>query len=99
MEKSSFESTHEFFDLWLERTFRRKDMNNPGLIDNQRKLLKGMEILLKPPDITVGTTLSEIVYTEDELSLPDAAREKEPEQPKKRIFERKRKGSKRGGSK
>lgn len=44
-------------------------MNNLALIDNQRKLLKGMEILLKPPDITVGTTPSEIVYTEDDMKL------------------------------
>ena len=44
-------------------------MNNPGLIDNQKKLLKGMEILLKTPDIAVGTTPSEIVYTEDEMKL------------------------------
>jgi len=44
-------------------------MNNLGLIDNQRKVLKGMEILLEPPDITVGTTPSEIVYTEDDMKL------------------------------
>jgi polyhydroxyalkanoate synthase len=44
-------------------------MNNLGLLDNQRKVLKGMEILLKPPDITVGTTPSEIVYTEDDMKL------------------------------
>jgi polyhydroxyalkanoate synthase len=44
-------------------------MNNMGLIDNQRKVLKGMEILLKPPDIKVGTTPSEIVYTEDDMKL------------------------------
>jgi polyhydroxyalkanoate synthase len=44
-------------------------MNNPGMIDNQRKLLKGMEILLKSSDIAVGTTPSEIVYSEDDMKL------------------------------
>ncbi len=38
-------------------------------IENYRKFTKGMEILLQPTDISVGTTPSEIVFIEDDMRL------------------------------
>jgi len=38
-------------------------------IEDYRKFTKGMEILLQPTDISVGTTPSEVVYTEDDMKL------------------------------
>ncbi len=38
-------------------------------IDTHRKFLTGMEILLEPTDISVGTTPSEVVYSEDDMKL------------------------------
>ena len=41
-----------------------------NIIDNDfNKFAKGMEILLKSPDFSVGTTPSEVVYTEDKMKL------------------------------
>lgn len=41
-----------------------------NLIDNDfNKFVKGVEILMKSPDFDVGTTPSEVVYTEDKLRL------------------------------
>ncbi len=39
------------------------------LIDDYTKFKLGMEIFLSPPDFSVGTTPSEIVYTEDKMKL------------------------------
>ncbi len=44
-------------------------MQTLDLMETQRKFITGMEILLEPPDISVGTTPSEIVYTEDDMKL------------------------------
>ena len=44
-------------------------LNSLDLIETHRKFLKGMDILLEPPDISVGTTPSEIIYTEDDMKL------------------------------
>ncbi len=43
------------------------DMQNA--IEDYRKFTKGMEILLQPTDISVGTTPSEVAYTEDDMKL------------------------------
>ncbi len=44
-------------------------MDSFDLIEIYIKFLKGMEILLEPPNISVGTTPSEIIYTEDDMKL------------------------------
>ncbi|NJD77322.1 MAG: class III poly(R)-hydroxyalkanoic acid synthase subunit PhaC [Candidatus Methanoperedens sp.] len=38
-------------------------------IENYRKFIKAIGILLEPGDISVGTTPSEVVYTEDDMKL------------------------------
>lgn len=43
------------------------DMHNA--IDDYRKFTKGMEILVQPTDISVGTTPSDVVYFEDDMKL------------------------------
>jgi polyhydroxyalkanoate synthase len=44
-------------------------MNGSNLIDEQEKFRKGMEIFLNPPDFSVGTTPSEIIFHEDKMKL------------------------------
>ena len=44
-------------------------MNGLNLIDDFDKFKYGMEIFLKPPEFSVGTTPSEIIYTEDKMRL------------------------------
>lgn len=44
-------------------------VNNLSLNNDFNKFVKGMEILMKSPDFSVGTTSSEVVYTEDKLRL------------------------------
>lgn len=38
-------------------------------IENYRKFAKGVEILMQPTDISVGTTPSDVVYIEDDMKL------------------------------
>ncbi len=40
-----------------------------NLIEDFEKIKYGVEIFLKPPDFSVGTTPSEIIYTEDKMRL------------------------------
>ncbi len=44
-------------------------MNTLNLIEDFEKIKYGMEIFLDPPDFSVGTTPSDIVYTEDRMRL------------------------------
>jgi len=45
-------------------------MNYEHLVDNDlHKFVKGVEILMESPDFSVGTTPSEVVYTEDKMKL------------------------------
>jgi polyhydroxyalkanoate synthase len=44
-------------------------MNGLNLIEDFEKIKCGMELFLEPPDFSVGTTPSEIVYTEDKMKL------------------------------
>ncbi|MCX9012661.1 MAG: class III poly(R)-hydroxyalkanoic acid synthase subunit PhaC [Candidatus Methanoperedens sp.] len=44
-------------------------MNTTDIIENYRRFLTGMEIMLEEPDISVATTPSKIVYTEDDMKL------------------------------
>lgn len=44
-------------------------MNALNLIEDFDKVKYGMEILLMPPDFSVGTTPSDIIYTEDRMRL------------------------------
>ncbi len=44
-------------------------MNAFNLIEDLQKIKYGVEIFLKPPDFSVGTTPSEIIYTEDRMRL------------------------------
>jgi polyhydroxyalkanoate synthase len=44
-------------------------MNGLNLIEDFDKLKFGMELFLKPPEFSVGTTPSEIIYTEDKMRL------------------------------
>ncbi len=44
-------------------------MNALNLIEDFEKVKYGVEIFLKPPDFSVGTTPSEIIYTEDRMRL------------------------------
>ncbi len=44
-------------------------MNVLNLIEDSEKIKYGVEIFLKPPDFSVGTTPSEIIYTEDRMRL------------------------------
>jgi len=44
-------------------------MNELNLIEDYKKFKVGMELFLNPPDFSVGTTPSEIVYTEDKMRL------------------------------
>ncbi len=44
-------------------------MNAFNLIEDFQKIKYGVEIFLKPPDFSVGTTPSEIIYTEDKMRL------------------------------
>jgi len=45
-------------------------MNIPNLTEDTRRYMKGMEILLEhPAEIPVGTTPSEVVYSEDKMRL------------------------------
>jgi polyhydroxyalkanoate synthase len=46
-----------------------KMMNSIDAIENYRKFVKAVGLLLEPGDISVGTTPSEIVYTEDDMKL------------------------------
>lgn len=44
-------------------------MNEIDVIENYRRLVTGTDILLEPPDFSVGTTPSELVYSEDNMKL------------------------------
>ncbi len=44
-------------------------MNGLNLIENFEKFKHGMELFLKPPDFSVGTTPSEIIFREDKMKL------------------------------
>jgi polyhydroxyalkanoate synthase len=45
-------------------------MNYMNLIDNDlHKFVKGVEIIMESPDFSVGTTPSEVIYTEDKMKL------------------------------
>ncbi len=44
-------------------------MNDLVLIGDYKKFKLGMELFLSPPDFSVGTTPSEIIYTEDKMKL------------------------------
>lgn len=44
-------------------------MNELNLIEDCKKFKVGMELFLNPPDFSVGTTPSEIVYAEDKMRL------------------------------
>jgi polyhydroxyalkanoate synthase len=44
-------------------------MKGLNLIDDQEKFRHGMEIFLNPPDFSVGTTPSEIIFLEDKMKL------------------------------
>ncbi len=44
-------------------------MNELILIEDYKKFKLGMELFLSPPDFSVGTTPSEIIYTEDKMKL------------------------------
>ena len=44
-------------------------MNELNVIEDYKKFKVGMELFLNPPDFSVGTTPSEIVYTEDKMRL------------------------------
>jgi len=44
-------------------------MDMSHVIEDYRKFTKGVEILLQPTDISVGTTPSDVVYTEDDMKL------------------------------
>jgi polyhydroxyalkanoate synthase len=44
-------------------------METVDIIENYKRFVTGVEILLEPPDISVGTTPSEVVYTEDDMKL------------------------------
>lgn len=39
------------------------------VIENNRKTMRMLELLLKAPEVSVGTTPSEVVYTEDDMRL------------------------------
>lgn len=44
--------------------------SHSNLVDNDfNKFVKGIEILIESPDFSVGTTPSEVVYTEDKMKL------------------------------
>ena len=44
-------------------------MNELNLIEDYKKFKVGMELFLNPPDFSVGTTPSEIIYAEDKMTL------------------------------
>src|SRR5574337_923667 len=44
-------------------------MNTIDIIENYRRFLTGMEIMFEESNISVATTPSEIVYTEDDMKL------------------------------
>jgi polyhydroxyalkanoate synthase len=44
-------------------------MNELKLIEEYDKFRQGIEILMKPPDFSVGTTPSEVIYAEDKMRL------------------------------
>lgn len=44
-------------------------MDMQSAIEDYRKFTKGVEILMQPIDISVGTTPSDVVYTEDDMKL------------------------------
>ena len=44
-------------------------MNGLALMGDYEKFSQGMEVFLKRPDLSVGTTPSEIIYTEDKMKL------------------------------
>ncbi len=44
-------------------------MNGLNLVEDFEKIKCGVELFLEPPDFSVGTTPSEIVYTEDKMKL------------------------------
>jgi polyhydroxyalkanoate synthase len=44
-------------------------MNGLNLLDDQKKFRLGMEIFMNPPKFSVGTTPSEIIYSEDKMKL------------------------------
>ncbi len=43
--------------------------NDVNMNNDLNKFVKGIEILMKSPDFSVGTTPSEVVYTEDKMKL------------------------------
>jgi polyhydroxyalkanoate synthase len=44
-------------------------INDTNLNNDFNKFVKGIEILMKSPDFSVGTTPSEVIYTEDKMRL------------------------------
>lgn len=44
-------------------------MNETNLFETCEKISKGMEIIMGDLDISVGTTPSEVIYTEDKMKL------------------------------
>src|SRR3989304_4823180 len=44
-------------------------INGLNLKSDQEEFKYGMEIFLNPPDFSVGTTLSEIIFREDKMKL------------------------------
>jgi len=44
-------------------------MNELNLIEDSKKFKQGMELFLNPPDFSVGTTPSEIIFCEDKMKL------------------------------
>jgi polyhydroxyalkanoate synthase len=44
-------------------------MEIADVVDNNRKTMRMLEVFLKVPEVSVGTTPSEVVYTEDDMRL------------------------------
>ncbi|MCX9010098.1 MAG: class III poly(R)-hydroxyalkanoic acid synthase subunit PhaC [Candidatus Methanoperedens sp.] len=44
-------------------------MNELNIIEESKKFKQGMELFLNPPDFSVGTTPSEIIFCEDKMKL------------------------------
>ena len=44
-------------------------MNRLNLIEDYEKFKHGMELFLKPPEFSVGTTPSEVIFSEDKMKL------------------------------
>ena len=44
-------------------------INDINLNNDLNKFVKGIEVLMKSPDFSVGATPSEVIYTEDKMKL------------------------------